>query len=115
MSRHEVFCKDLASFEPRGGSSAHDRQTLCFKRVDETRRQRCFRSNKSQIDGIRLRKLRQSGVIVNRNIDELGQLAYTCITRRTKEFHRYGRRIAKGPHDGVLTSTGADDEYSFHV
>ena len=89
MSRHKVFRKDLASFESRRGGSWSDyRQTRCCESIDEPRSQRRFWSNESQIDVICSRKLAQRPVIVNGDIDELGHLAYTCITRRTENFHR---------------------------
>src|SRR5687768_18525380 len=104
MPRHEVFCEDLASFEFCGrGSWSNYRQALRFERIDDTGSQRRFWSNEREIDVIRCSKIRQRRVIVKRNLDQLCQLAYTCITRRTEDLNRNRLRIVDGSHDGVLT------------
>ena len=116
---HDLFGKDFTGFDAGGALRRSKYFELRFaKLIDNTQRQRGFRSNDRQIDLLRLYNCFQPGNIVGFDRHTGRERFDPCIARRTIECRLSGT-LRKLPHHGVLASPTANNQnvhgYLYHM
>jgi hypothetical protein len=115
MTLHEIFRESFARFESRGVlRRTDDAQAAPLKLINDTFRERRFRTNHREIDLLSPRELSQRRNIVCGNRDALSNLCNTRISRRAEQFQRSLRGSFQRPNQCVLTPAGTNHQNS-HV